>query len=147
MKIPGTPPPPGTRYLPRPGTPQTSYPPWDHPPDQVVHPPGPGNPPRGAVHAGRYGQQAGGTHPTGMHSCYLLFHDVLGICVTWRWPNAFLLFQLTREDQQRDDNWRRYTLSRWAECSTLKSPYDGDIRLMLLPGKWSETLKMGHNPR
>ena len=23
----------------------------------------------GAVHAGRYGQQAGGTHPTGMHSC------------------------------------------------------------------------------
>ena len=25
--------------------------------------------PRGAVHVGRYGQQAGGTHPTGMHSC------------------------------------------------------------------------------
>ena len=23
----------------------------------------------GAVHAGRYSQQAGGTHPTGMHSC------------------------------------------------------------------------------
>ena len=23
----------------------------------------------GAVHAGRYGQKAGGTHPTGMHSC------------------------------------------------------------------------------
>ena len=29
-----------------------------------VHPPG-------AVHAGRYGQQAGNTHPTGMHSCCL----------------------------------------------------------------------------
>ena len=29
---------------------------------------GPGTPP-GAVHAGRYGQQAGGTHITGMHSC------------------------------------------------------------------------------
>ena len=26
-------------------------------------------PPSGAVHAGRYGQQAGGRHPTGMHSC------------------------------------------------------------------------------
>ena len=25
--------------------------------------------PPGAVHAGRYGQQAGSTHPTGMHSC------------------------------------------------------------------------------
>ena len=24
----------------------------------------------GAVHAGRYGQQAGGTHPTGMHTFY-----------------------------------------------------------------------------
>ena len=31
-----------------------------------VHPPGKYTP--GAVHAGRYGQQAGGTHPTGMHS-------------------------------------------------------------------------------
>ena len=29
----------------------------------------PGQVPPGAVHAGRYGQQAGGTHPTGMHSC------------------------------------------------------------------------------
>ena len=42
---------PGTRY-----TPTTRY-----TPDQVH--------PLGAVHAGRYGQQAGGTHPTGMHSC------------------------------------------------------------------------------
>ena len=44
-------------------------------------PPGPeaGTPqeqtPPSAVHARRYGQQAGGTHPTGMHSCYcLIFH-------------------------------------------------------------------------
>ena len=56
--------PPGTRY-----TPQTRYTPldqvspWDqvHPRDQV-HPPC-------AEHAGRYGQRAGGTHPTGMQSC------------------------------------------------------------------------------
>ena len=27
--------------------------------------------PPGAVHAGRYGQQAGGTHTTGMHTCYI----------------------------------------------------------------------------
>ena len=26
-------------------------------------------PPPGVVHAGRYGQQAGGTNPTGMHTC------------------------------------------------------------------------------
>ena len=35
---------------------------WAGTPPRQVHPPG-------AVHAGRYGQQAGGTHPTGMHSC------------------------------------------------------------------------------
>ena len=28
--------------------------------------------PPGAVHAGRYGQQAGSTHPTGMQSCVSL---------------------------------------------------------------------------
>ena len=46
-------------------------PPWDqvHPlPRDQVHPMGSGTSPL-AVHAGRYGQQAGGTHPTGMQSC------------------------------------------------------------------------------
>ena len=33
---------------------------WDTPPRSST--------PR-AVHAGRYGQQASGTHPTGMHTC------------------------------------------------------------------------------
>ena len=71
--------PPGTRYTPQdqvpsgPGTPPmpgTRYTPHDQ-----VHPPplGPGTSPPGAVHAGRYGQQAGGTHPTGMHSCLIYF--------------------------------------------------------------------------
>ena len=88
---PGTP--PRTRYTSRDKvhplktsyTPQDQlHPPWDHvhPPqtrytpgtryttrDQV--PPRPGTPP-GAVHAGRYGQQAGGTHPTGIHSCFIV---------------------------------------------------------------------------
>ncbi|ELT95510.1 hypothetical protein CAPTEDRAFT_179956 [Capitella teleta] len=40
---------------------------------------------------------------------------------------------LTRDDQQYADNTRRYTMSRWADCSTLKSPYEGDIRLVLSP--------------
>ena len=40
-----------------------------HPPQQVHPPPLAGTPP-GAVHAGRYGQQVGSTHPTGMHSCF-----------------------------------------------------------------------------
>ena len=53
------------------------------PPGSEADPPGPeaGTPPRdqrqippGAVHAGRYGQQAGGTHPTGMHSCCDYFY-------------------------------------------------------------------------
>ena len=55
---------PGTRYTPLAGThtPQDQAPPVDTPP-------WPGTPP-GAMHAGRYGQQAAGTHPTGMHSCF-----------------------------------------------------------------------------
>ena len=53
-----------------------------HPHTKDRHPPGPGTPPPhrnqsppradtpSAVHAGRYGQQAGGTHPTGMQSYF-----------------------------------------------------------------------------
>lgn len=43
--------------------------------------------------------------------------------------------QLTRYDQQVDDNYYRYTMSRWASCASLKSPYDGPIRLTLSPSK------------
>ena len=51
---------------------------WDTPP-RTRHPPGTRHPAReqtapGAVHAGRYGQQAGGTHPTGMHSRFEHFY-------------------------------------------------------------------------
>ena len=46
---------------------------WDTPPQdqrQTTPPPhGSRHSPSTAVHAGRYGQQAGGTHPTGMHTC------------------------------------------------------------------------------
>ena len=49
---------------------------WDTPPrpeadtqpDQRQTPPG-SRPNPFAVHAGRYGQHSGGTHPTGMHTC------------------------------------------------------------------------------
>ena len=46
-----------------------------HPPGTRHNNPGPGTPPHqdqvppGTEHAGRYGQRAGGTHPTGMQSC------------------------------------------------------------------------------
>ena len=51
------------RYTPWAGTPPMGRytPPAGTPDGQVHHP--------GALHAGRYGQQASGTHPTGMHSC------------------------------------------------------------------------------
>ena len=53
--------PPGTRHSP----PARSR----HPQEQT--PRGPGTP-TCAVHAGRYGQQARGTHPTGMQSCLVM---------------------------------------------------------------------------
>ena len=45
---------------------------WDtHPlPGPEADTPLPEQTPPGTVHAGRYGQQTGGTHPTGMHTCY-----------------------------------------------------------------------------
>ena len=64
----GTLPPPGTVHP----HPQAGTPP-PHPSGQV-------HPPPGAVHAGKYGQQAGGTHPTGMHSCspdMVTFHGLV----------------------------------------------------------------------
>ena len=92
----GTPPRPGTprtRYTSQVGTPPGQVHPQTRYPSRTRYPPGPGTCPRqvppsgtstppklgkppwdqvhplGAVHAGRYGQQAGGTHPIGMHSC------------------------------------------------------------------------------
>ena len=64
------------RYTPQAGTPPGRYTSWAGAPPWRVHPqegtpPGQVHPLR-AVHAGRYGQQAGGTHPTGMHSCYFI---------------------------------------------------------------------------
>ena len=60
--------PPGTRGRHPPSGPGTPR------PLEQTSPPGTGTFPRcrhppSAVHAGRYGQQAGGTHPTGMQSC------------------------------------------------------------------------------
>ena len=43
-------------------------------------------------------------------------------------------FQMTRDDQQSSDNKWRVSLSRWATCSSLRSPYNGPIRLVLQPG-------------
>ena len=62
---------PSGRYTPR----QVHPHPWAgtlplgrYTPPGQVHPRA-GTPP-GAVYTGRYGQQAGGTHPTGIHSCF-----------------------------------------------------------------------------
>ena len=39
---------------------------WEQTPPRSRHPPS-------TVHAGRYGQQASGAHPTGMHTCFFSF--------------------------------------------------------------------------
>ena len=56
------PPPPGPCTPHYHAPPGTKHPPPDHAPPGTMHPPG-------TEHAGRYGQRAGGTHPTGMQSC------------------------------------------------------------------------------
>ena len=59
-----TPPPPGSRHTHTPGA---------EPPRADTPPPGADIPPPNTEHAGRYGQRAGGTHPTGMQSCLIIF--------------------------------------------------------------------------
>ena len=58
--------PPRTRYPPGPGTPPDQAPPRPGTPSDQVPP---DQAPPCTAHAGRYGQRAGGTHPTGMQSC------------------------------------------------------------------------------
>ena len=58
---------PGNRHLPEADTPWKQTPLGaDTPPEQTL--PGADTPPH-AEHAGRYGQRAGSTHPTGMQYC------------------------------------------------------------------------------
>ena len=67
--------PPRSRHPPGADTPQSRHTAWSRHPPQEQTPPGEHTPPEqtppppGAEHAGRYGQHAGGTHPTGMQSC------------------------------------------------------------------------------
>ena len=74
---------PGSRHLPGADTPWGADTPQEQtPPSPDQTPPGADTPlgadtpweqtPPRAEHAGRYGQRAGGTHPTGMQSCYLI---------------------------------------------------------------------------
>ena len=80
-----TPPSPWSRHPleqtpPRVDTPPSRHPPADtHPQEQT--PPRADTPqeqtPPSAEHSGRYGQHAGGTHPTGMQSCLkIIFNNV-----------------------------------------------------------------------
>ena len=87
--------PPPSRHPPRSRPPPVGIPQSRHPQDQAPPleqtpmgsrqpPPGPGTPweqtPPGAEHARRYGQRAGGTHPTGMQSClFNFFADDLSV--------------------------------------------------------------------
>ena len=64
---------------------------WDtHTPDQRQIPPWEQTPPWRrhlplAMHAGRYCQQADGTHPTGMHSCFIFFFWILENFLSKNW--------------------------------------------------------------
>ena len=61
------------------GTPRTRQaPPWTSPPPE---------PPPGAEHTGRYGQRAGGMHPTGMQSCSHICLDNICACFRGVFPN------------------------------------------------------------
>ena len=59
-------------------TPSADTPAGITPPLPEQTPPRSKQPPPCAMHAGRYGQQAGGMHPTGMHTCLFVCTIVYG---------------------------------------------------------------------
>ena len=72
--------------------PRSRHPPGSrHPPWEQTPPLGADTPPPPAEHAGRYGQRAGGTHPTGMQSCIMWtfshcnLSPYFGITLKWRY--------------------------------------------------------------
>ena len=72
-----------------------------HPLRTRYTPLGPGTPPTGAVHAGRYGQQAGGTHPTGMHSCVnIMYRHEVTVESDIRFENCKEICNLTEQKFQ-----------------------------------------------
>ena len=71
---------------PRADTPWEQTPPGADPPEQT--PPGSRHSlPTCTVHAERYGQQVGGTHPTGMHTCFRNILEIINLKkslnITW----------------------------------------------------------------
>ena len=73
--------------------PRADTPSWEQTPPKSRHtPPGSRHPPRadtpGTEHAGRYGQRAGGTHPTGMQSCYYICASFISLRFYVRWSNT-----------------------------------------------------------
>ena len=74
-------PPSGSRHPPGADPPQSRHPPKQTHPGPEAGPPGADpTPTPGTVHAGRYGQQAGGTHPTGKQTSYSKGYHILPGC-------------------------------------------------------------------
>ena len=67
--------------------PPEQTPPWSRHPPRADTPPGADPSPPGE-HAVRYGQRAGGTHPTGMQSCYSILFLII---MTDKDQNFFLI--------------------------------------------------------
>ena len=88
------------------GTPREQASPWEQTPHWEQNVLGANTPPPRsryphptAVHAGRYGQQAGGTHPTGMQSCFI---GVRGLPSGQR-PHPF-----DKDPLDRDSPWKEH---------------------------------------
>ena len=77
-------------------------------------------PPLGAVHAGRYGQQAGGTHPTGMHSCFVNVFQLTSN-LFWAKPANLLHFNWTNNwADQLHSQFKNFPFSN-LHCFNLKT--------------------------
>ena len=87
-------------------TPQEQTLPGADTPPPRADTPGSRHPPA-TVHAGRYGQQAGGTHPTGMQSCLFWQQEVFFfLSVEFIPSNWFCLMQPNRTKETTENSYQ-----------------------------------------
>ena len=78
--------------------------------------PGSRHPLPGKVHAGRYGQQTGGTQPTGMHTCFYTIDE--GLYLQTSQPYIPTTLRWT-ECEGSSEGYRGYPCSMWTLFHTL----------------------------
>ena len=83
-----------------------------------------------AVHAGRYGQQASGRHPTGMHTCSNCTFErkiKTSLCGIRGWKHTRIFLQNSTEFNRTTTAWKSLSFNTWQLPSPGQQPIVDDL--------------------